>query len=108
MAPLIALLMLTAGMSVFVFFRFSPENAKKEQVSVFNWMIIGVALMLCVVFILYVRTQLLGTVDDRWVKPVSGAGSLTIITLFFGIGFILRNFWIFKPPKDPWKTGFFD
>lgn len=108
MGPLIALLLVSGLLVVWVFFRFQPELARKEQVSVFNWMIIGVCFMLCAVWAIGVRAQLMGSVDEHWIKSLVPAGALAIINFFFGVGFVLRNFWIFKQKKGPWQSGLFD
>lgn len=108
MGPLIFLLFLTGGCCLWLFFSFPPQFARKSQVKVFNWMIIGVCFMVCAAWSLNVRSQLIGTVDAEYIRPFAAAGSLGFINGFFGIGFLLRNFWIFKPKKGPWKTGMFD
>ena len=105
LSPLIALLFMSGALVIFVYFRFQPEMARKSQVSVFNWMIIGVCAMLCVVWTLSIRAQLLGTNEQDWTKQWTVLGVLAIMNVFFGIGFILRNFWIFKGPKTNWKQG---
>ncbi len=105
LSPLIALLFMTGALVMFIFFRFPPELARKSQVSVFNWMIIGVCTMLCMVWSLSVRQQLIGTSEQDWIRQWASLGVLAIINVFFSVGFVLRNFWIFKGPKTNWKQG---
>jgi hypothetical protein len=110
LAPLIALLIVSGFMVVFVFFRFQPEvtTAGKSSLSIFNWTVTGVCAMLCAAWALGVRAQLLYTVDEHWIPQVQAAGALAIINFFYFMGFVLRNFWIFRPPKGPWRNGIFD
>lgn len=108
LAPLIALLLLSGFMLVFVFFRFQPETLNKGSLSIFNWTITGVCAMVCAAWALGVRAQLAGSIDEHWIPQVQAAGALAIVNVFYFLGFVLRNFWIFKPPKGPWRSGIFD
>jgi len=103
MTALIALLTLIGGVVLWVFLAYQPKHANKKLVAVFNFMFIAVCLMLSTGWAATVKSSLGGTVDERWVGPVSGAGALGVEIVILTAGFFLRNFWIFKPPKMPFR-----
>jgi hypothetical protein len=91
---------LFAGLGITVlwlFFNLQPPYANPRQVSVFNWTVAAVCAMLCLTFTLYVHQNLSPGGREKYFVGVAMAGSLGIVTVFLGVCFILRNFWIFKP-----------
>lgn len=96
MASFVALLFVVGLAVLFLFFRFQPTYADKKQLAVYNWMVLGVCAFLCLVWVLNVRSSLIGTEDEHWIGPFSMAGSFAIISVFMAICFLLRNFWIFR------------
>lgn len=98
MESLVAFLFILGIMVLWIYFNFPPKNAEKNSLFVFNLMVVFICLLLCVAWVWNVVSSLSGTVDDKHVKPIAVAGALGIEVIFLGIGFILRNFWIFKRP----------
>ncbi len=106
MASLVALLFVLGVFVLVLYIRFQPQFANKKQIAVFNWMVLGVCAFLGGVWALSVRSTLIDTVDEHWIGPFSMAGALAIEIVFLSVCFVLRNFWIFRPPRRPGGNPF--
>lgn len=105
MGPLIALLGLAGLFLLWAFFMFPPEHAKPYQLGVFNWSCVAVCAMICGAWVLNVRAMLSSPVNEKYIPLFAYGGGFAIEIVLIGILFLLRNFWIFKPPRRP--GGFF-
>lgn len=90
------------GLAVlFCYLKFPPPFAKPHLLGAFNKMVIAVCAFLCLIWFLYARGTWAGTAADQWWLPIGLAGALAIEICFLGLCFLLRNFWLFKPPRRP-------
>lgn len=96
--PLIALLALLGLAVLWCFFTFVPEHANKKQISVFNWTVLTVLLIICIPFCFYVDSFLPPS-RKEYLKFFAISGCLGIEIIWLTIAFLLRNFWIFKPSQ---------
>ena len=107
MGALVLVLGIIGFLVLFAYLKFPPAYAKKNLVSAFNMMVMAVCALLCLTWILNIRTTMMGGVNDQWWEPIAIAGALAIESVFLLICFILRNFWVFKPPRHPGQRGWF-
>ena len=104
MGPIILFLILMAGLSIYAYFRWPPEYFKdKKAISVYNWSVMALTGMVSIAWIFKTKAIYAGTINDPWWKPIAFGGSLGIISFILIIAFLVRNFWIFKPPN---RRGF--
>jgi len=101
MGTIIIVLAVIGLLLLFVYLKFPPPYANPKLVSVYNKMVLAVGGLLCLVWILTAYTNWAGTPDEKWWIPLAIAGSIGIEIVFLGICFLLRNFWIFNPPRRP-------
>jgi hypothetical protein len=101
MGVVIVVLAIIGLLVMFAYLKFPPPYANPKLVNVFDMMVLGVCAFLCLIWALNIRTTWMGTINDRWWQPVAIAGALGIEIAFLGICFLLRNFWVFKPPRRP-------
>lgn len=101
MGTLIAVLSVIALLVLFAYLKFPPRYANEKTVGVFDKMVLAVCGVFCLLWFLNARSTWMGTADDKWWIPLGIAGALGIEIVFLGICFILRNFWVFKPPRRP-------
>jgi len=95
------------GVAILVaYIKFPPPYAKKKQVGAFDLMVLGVCGFICLMWTLDIRSSLIDGPDDKWWPPLAIAGSLAIEIVMLGACFLLRNFWVFKPPRRPGRDGF--
>lgn len=100
MVGFILIVALIAGiMALFFFLEFSPKYANKHQVSVFNKMVLVVVIVFCV--IAFVQGQQNLPFSSLITTMVAAFLSLVTEVVLLLLFFLLRNFWIFKPPKRP-------
>lgn len=104
--PLVALLAIFGVAVLWIFFNFQPQYANKRQLSVFNWTVVAMCVMFCIGFVLYLYSGLGERNRESFFLPFSIGGALAIEICFLTVGFLLRNFWIFKPPSRP-RGGLF-
>lgn len=90
---------------LFAYLKFPPSFADKKTVAVFDKMVLGVCAFLCLMGYLNIDTAVGVSPDLR--KPAAIALALGIEIIFLPICFILRNFFVFKPPRRPGGGGFF-
>jgi hypothetical protein len=106
MGAIVVVLAIIGALVLFAYLKFPPAYADKKLVKVFDRMVMGVCGMLCLVWFINIRTTWMGTINDNWWQPIAIAGALGIEAVVLGICFLLRNFWIFKPPSRPGGRGF--
>lgn len=106
MGTIIVALALIAAMVLYAYLKFPPLYADVKLVNVYNMMTLGVCLMLCVAWFFDIESSWKDSINDAYWLPVAIAGALVIEIGFLGICFLLRNFWIFKPPRRPGSGGF--
>ena len=94
MASIIFGLAIIGALVLFAYLKIPPSYADKKLVNVYNTMVLTICFVFCLVFFLYIRVNWMGSINDKWWKPVAIAGSLSIEIVFLGICFILRNFFI--------------
>ena len=107
MGPIIAVLAFFGIFVAWAYFIFPPQHANERQVSVFNWSVMGACAMICLGWILNVGTALSGTTSEKYLLSFAVGGAILIEIVFLGVCFLLRNFWIFKPPRRPGSGGWF-
>lgn len=107
MGAVVALLAILGLIVGWAFFAFQPQYANKQQLSVFNWTVIGACTMLCLAWLFNVGQALDTEVYDKYRAVFAIGGALGIEIVFLTACFLMRNFWIFKPPRRP-GSGFFD
>jgi multisubunit Na+/H+ antiporter MnhB subunit len=96
--PIIALLALFGLVVLLCFFIFVPENANKRQVSVYNWTVLGVLVMICLPFVFYIDSFLPPS-RKEYLRDFAIIGCLGIEIVWLAIAFLLRNFWVFRGKK---------
>lgn len=89
------------------YLKFPPPYANKKAVNAFDWVVMAVCAIICLSWILDIRGELVHTTDEKLWEPLAVLGALGIEIVFLGVCFVLRNFWIFKPPRRPGQDGFF-
>jgi len=101
MGAVIVVLAIIGLLVLFVYLKFPPAYANQKLVSVYNKMVLAVCAILSLVWFLSIRANWMGTDDEKWWLPVAILGALAIEIGFLGICLLLRNFWVFKPPRRP-------
>src|SRR6266550_1769404 len=89
-----------------VYLAFPPGYADPKLVGTYNMMVLGVCALFSLIWFLNARATWMGTEDDKWWFFLAISGSLAIEIVFLTLCFLLRNFWIFRPPRRP-GGGFF-
>ena len=106
MASIVLGLMVIGFLVLFAYLKLPPRYAEQKLVSTYNKMILIVCFVLCLLLFLNIRADWMGSIHDKWWKPVAIIGTLAFEIVFLGICFLLRNFWVFKPPRRPGRDGF--
>lgn len=101
MGAVIVVFFLLGGAVLYVYLAFPPFFPKKHLVRAFDWMVMFVCALLCLFWFLDLRLRFESTEYARLAIPIGLVGVLGIETVFLGIAFLLRNFWLFKPPSRP-------
>jgi hypothetical protein len=107
MGAVVVLLAIIGFLILFTYLKFPPPYAKKKLVGTYDAMVLAVCALLCAVWIFYIRGELVNTSSEDWWEPLAVLGALGIEICFLGLCFLLRNFWVFKPPRRPGQDGFF-
>jgi len=107
MGAVVLLMGLIGCLVLFCYLKFPPRYANKKLVNTFDMMVLAVCAVMCVTWVFYQRGDLIHTAEEDWWKPLAILGALAIEIVFLGFCFVLRNFWIFKPPRRPGRDGFF-
>lgn len=100
MGILIAFLGFIGVAVAWAFFSWQPPYANKQQLSVFNWSVIGACGMVCLSYVFNMHVLLSAEDLEKYRLPLALVGVLGIEIVFLGVVFVLRNFWIFKPPRQ--------
>ncbi|MDP2205085.1 MAG: hypothetical protein Q8K65_02140 [Alphaproteobacteria bacterium] len=84
---------------LWAFFSFQPQYVNQQQLKAFNWTIVSMCAIFCIGLVGYIWSDLSpeGRRDFFW--PVALGGCIAAEIAFFTIGLLLRNFWIFAPPR---------
>ncbi|MCE9508231.1 MAG: hypothetical protein K8R48_07990 [Alphaproteobacteria bacterium] len=101
MGAVIVVLAVIGLLVLLVYLKFPPPFANAKTIGVYDKMVLGVCGVLCLLWFLNARATWMGTDDDKWWIPLGILGALAIEIGFLGICFLMRNFWIFKPPRRP-------
>jgi hypothetical protein len=101
MGALIVLLIAIGFLILVAYLKFPPMYASKKLVGTYDMMVIGVCAFICLMYVLKVHGAMAETRDDMWWEPLAALGAVGIETVFLGLCFLFRNFWVFKPPSRP-------
>lgn len=101
MGAVVIVMAIIGFLVLFAYLKFPPPYADKKLVSTYNAMTMAVCGVLCIAWFFNIRTNWMDTVNDKWWLPVALIGALCIETVFLGVFFLIRNFWLFKPPRRP-------
>lgn len=105
MGPLIGLLVFLGAAVAWAFFAFQPEYANKRALSVFNWSVLAAGAMICAAWIFNMKVLLSEDILKKWKTPFEIVGALGIEVIWLTLMFLIRNFWLFKPPRRPTGWG---
>jgi hypothetical protein len=108
MGPLVGVLCFLGAAVAWSFFTFQPEYANKKALSVFNWSVMGAGAMIVIAFMLKIDVFLSGAPPEEAKKykvAFEIAGALGVEICWLAIMFVIRNFWLFKPPRRPGGWG---
>lgn len=106
MGIVIVALAIIGFLVLLAYLKIPPLYAPANLVNIYNLMVMAVCAGLCLIWFLKIRATWMGGINDKWWEPVAIAGALVIEIVFLGICFLLRNFWVFKPPRRPGGFGF--
>ena len=107
MGVIVLLLAIIGFLVLFAYLKFPPPFANKKLVSTFDKMVMAVCAMMCLTWVFYMRGGLIHTSSEKLWQPLAVLGALGIEIIFLSLCFVLRNFWVFKPPRRPGQDGFF-
>lgn len=108
MGPLIGLLIFLGAAIAWSFFTFQPEYANKRALSVFNWSVLGAGALICIALMVNIKVFLVNISPDAAAKykvAFELAGALGVEIVWLTLMFLIRNFWLFKPPRRPGGWG---
>jgi len=107
MGAVVLLLAIIGFFVLFAYLKFPPPYANKKMVSTFDMMVMAACAVFCLSGFFYVRGGLIHTSEEKLWEPLAILVALGIEIIFLPLCFVLRNFWIFKPPRRPGQDGFF-
>lgn len=102
MGALIGLLFLIGCAVLWCFFAFVPPWVNERALSIFNWSVIAACVMICASWVMYMDVLVAASgqgSDEKFRWPLAAVGALLIEICFLALMFLLRNFWVFKPPR---------
>ena len=99
MGALIGLLAMIGAVVLWCFFAFVPKWVNERALMVFNWSVVGTCVMICASWVMYMSVLLDQETLEKFRWPLAVCGALLIEIGFLGLMLLLRNFWIFKPPR---------
>ena len=105
MGVIIVTLAVIGLLVLFCYLKFPPAYANEKLVGTFDMMVLGVCALLCLAWVFNIHASWAEGANEKFWKPVALAGALAIEIVFLGLCFLLRNFWVFKPPRRP-GSGF--
>lgn len=106
MGAIAAVFLIFGALALWVFFSFTPRHADPKQVSVFNWAVLGACALICIGWLMNIGTLLTNVNAEKYLAVFAIMGAVAIEVIFLAVCLVLRNFWIFKPPRRP-GSGFF-
>ncbi len=106
MGAVVVVLAIIGALVLFAYLQFPPPYVSQKLIKVFDRMVMGVCAGLCLVWFWSIYTDWAGCPNDKWWVAVAVTGVLLIEIVVLGVCFLLRNFWIFKPPRRPGGGSF--
>jgi len=103
----IFLLGILGAFALWAFFSFQPRYVNERLLKAFNWTIVGMCAMFCVGLCAYIYSDLSPQGRQEYFFVFALGACLAVEIVFFTIGLLLRNFWIFAPPSRRGR-GIFD
>lgn len=94
-------------LALWAFFSFQPKFVNERQLKVFNWTVVAMCAMFCLGLTAFIYVELSPETRGDFFVPIAVAACLAAEIVFFTIGLLLRNFWIFSAPRRPGR-GLFD
>lgn len=100
MGSLVGLFGMMCFLAIWLFVRFKPATSNERALKTVNTMILGLAAVLAVLWVLraFATYDTTGT-EIIQVAQFAAFGALGLATLVVSIGFLVRNFLIFKPDR---------
>jgi hypothetical protein len=99
LGPLIALLGLMGLMVLWLFYTFQPKIVNRRQLFIFNNMAVGLCVVLGLLWYWRTHVAMVDTINEKYMQAVGIGGALAIEIVLLLLFMLMRNFWIFKPPK---------
>ena len=99
MGPLVVLLLLLSLSTLWLFFRFQPyvADTKVKALATVNRLFLGLAVILAVLGAIRVFTAYAPSPSDPALLPgVAASYAMGLLALTLAVGFVLRNFVIFR------------
>ena len=107
MGALILVLCFIGAAVAWAFFAWPPDWANEKQVSVFNWSVFDACAMICLAWVFNMSVLFDADYIEKFRWPFAIIGALGIEIVFLGVMFLVRNFWVFKPPRQGGRSGWF-
>ncbi len=82
--------------TTWLFFRFSPKRSDPRPVYRFNIGVLVIGLLVCAVWSVWIRVQLVQGPDQAWWPVLAVLGSLAVFPLILLAGALVRNFLVFR------------
>jgi hypothetical protein len=83
-------------LAIFIFFRTSPINVNKKKTRITNAIILGIAIVGCIVASFYSYFTTGRSVDSAWWPVLAFFSSIIVFTLILVVGGAYRNFFHYK------------
>ncbi len=99
MGPLVALMLMLSLAVLWAFFRFQPDTQKLKALRVTNITFVSLAIVLACLWAIRVVVTYRDPADAVLVPQVALSGALGLVAVVLGVGFILRNFVVFRAPR---------
>ncbi len=87
-------------LSIWAFFKFSPNMEGRKVILLFNLSVLGVGLLLSALLTLKVHANLAAGPDRAWWPILSALGTLVVFPVVLLAGGLLRNGLVFRPPNN--------
>jgi len=85
--------------ATWLFLMAKPEMGEPKAVKAFNWCVITVAILLCAALNFKIYSIFSMSDSMSYFPFASTAGTFMLFLLILVVGFLLRNFWIFRTPR---------
>ena len=95
----IVLFLLLGFAAVLVYLNFPPKYADKKLIKTFDKMVLIVTAIVCLSFYFSGKVNLPFSADIK--ESVAVIATVIIGMIFLFVCFLIRNFWMFKPPRRP-------